>query len=252
MLKRVSIEIIKAIGVTVFWLLFWLIAAKQVGMELLLPSPERVFIRLGELVCQKDFFVFTGTSLLRIISGTFISAFAGVILAILTHLSPLLKTLFAPLLSVIRATPVASFILLALVWINKGILPIFISSLLVLPVVWSNVSEGLKQIDKKHLEMAKIFRLGISKTIINIYVPSVLPFFESAFRTSIGLAWKAGIAAEVLAVPARSIGKKLYESKTYFETTDLFAWTIVVIILSLIIEFLFERILSAASKRRGG
>ena len=121
---------------------------------------------------------------------------------------------------------------------------------MVLPVIWTNLTTGLGQIDIKLLELAKVYKIGFFQKVKGIYIPSVMPYFSSALKTSLGLAWKAGIAAEVLAVPARSIGKELFNSKTYFETADLFAWTVVVIILSLIIEFIFEALLGKVMGRR--
>jgi len=103
-------------------------------------------------------------------------------------------------------------------------------------VVWANVCAGIRSTDPILLRTAKVFRFSPWRTLRRVYVPSVMPHFLSACRTSLGLAWKSGIAAEVLTVPAISIGKMLYESKLYLETTDLFAWTAVVVVCSLVIE----------------
>lgn len=244
MIKRILSSFIKTLAVTVFWILIWYGAARMVGKELLLPSPSAVFFRLLELVSQKQFYITTLYSLLRVTAGILTACAAGVLLSVLTHVSKPIYILARPLITVIKATPVASFIILALVWLDRSILPVFISLLMVLPVVWTNVSTGLAEVDPRLLQMANVFRVGRIQKLKGIYIPSVLPYFTSAAKTSLGLAWKAGIAAEVLAEPARSIGKELSDSKSYFETADLFAWTVVVIVLSLIIELVFEALIS--------
>ena len=160
----------------------------------------------------------------------------GVLLGFLTARYRVLHDILSPLLSVIKATPVASFIILALVWITRSGLPAFISGLMVMPILWSNIEEGILHIDKELLEMAQVFRLPRTKIIGKIVIPSVLPYFAAALRTSLGLAWKAGIAAEVLATPKGTIGQSLFDAKVLLETTDLFAWTLTVILLSIVLE----------------
>lgn len=230
----------KWLGIAFFWLALWWVAATfGVKQELLLPSPIRVLSRLGELMSQGEFWVSTATSLCRIFGGIFCALILGILCGILTAHSTFLHELLSPILAIIKATPVASFIILALVWISRGKLPAFIAALMVLPIIWTNIEQGIRQIDPKLLEMAKVFRFSRTKRLVHITVPSVLPYFIAACRTSLGLAWKAGIAAEVLATPKNSIGKELFQSKTFMETTDLFAWTVTVILLSICMEKLF-------------
>jgi len=230
----------KWLAIALFWLtLWWLAAVLVVKQELLLPSPTRVLMRLGELASQGEFWTFTFTSLCRIFGGIFCALVLGILCGILTAHIAFLRELLAPILTIIKATPVASFIILALVWISRGKLPVFIAALMVLPIIWTNIEQGIRQVDPKLLEMAKVFRFSAIKRLLHITIPSVLPYFVAACKTSLGLAWKAGIAAEVLATPQNSIGKELFESKTFMETTDLFAWTVTVILLSVCMEKLF-------------
>ena len=102
--------------------------------------------------------------------------------------------------------------------------------------------EGIS--DRKILEMAKVFRVNLRRQIRYIYVSQVLPYFLSAFRLSLGMCWKAGVAAEVIGVPSGSIGEKLYNAKIYLNTPDLFAWTIVIIVISFVFEKCFLGIVS--------
>ena len=218
------------------WIGVWALAARRIGEDLLLPGPGAVLRRLGELAVTAPFWSAVGTSLLRILAGMAAGITAGCLLALMTHFVPPLYVLFYPLITVIRSTPVASFIILVYLWIGRDVLPGFISLLLVLPVVWTNLHEALGAVDKGLLEMASVFRLPPRKKLTRIYLPSVLPSLAAACRSSAGLSWKAGIAAEVLVVPVRSVGRHLSDAKLYLETTDLFAWTLAVVLLSLLLE----------------
>jgi NitT/TauT family transport system permease protein len=173
---------------------------------------------------------------LRVCSGFLAGILLGFLLGTLSHYVKALHPLISPLMAVIRATPVASFILLVLFWMTTDRVPTFISLLMVLPIVWQNTLLGYEKKDGGLDEMAKVFRIPALKIFLKIDFPQVLSYTLSAGKTALGLAWKAGIAAEAIALPAVSIGRQLMESKIYLETTDLFAWTSVVIVLSLILE----------------
>ena len=196
-----------------------------------------------------SFWKVIGSSILRILIAILISLLLGSIMATLTAKLDAADTLLAPLMTVIKATPVASFIILAILWMDRNTLPAFITMLIVIPIVWSNVSAGIKGVDKKLLEVAKIYKFSLSKRIFKIYFPSTMPYFRAACRASLGMAWKAGIAAEVLCTPKQAIGTQIYFSKTYMETTELFAWTLAVILLSVIIEKLLITGLLSLSKK---
>lgn len=236
-----------------FWIIVWIIAARAVGESLLLPTPKEVFLRLLELCAKGSFWITVLTSLGRILYGVLIALLCGVVLAIATHFVPFLYTLFYPIITVIRATPVASFIILAYLWLDRDTLPSFIAILMVLPVVWANLHEALSDVDTDLLEMAKIYRFSPWRKLKRIYLPSVIPAFVASCRSSVGLAWKAGVAAEILIVPAVSIGRMLSDAKQYLETVDLFAWTLTVILLSLLLEMIFLgviRLIGNCKKRR--
>ncbi len=245
-LKRLTKNLI----VLLFWLLLWQAGAMLLSKPLLLPTPIAVIGRLCQLVFSEDFWAICLVSLGRILLGVICAVVFGVMLAVATSCSKLLKSLFSPLITVIKSTPVASFIILLILWIGRDILPSVIVVLMALPVMWSNVSTGIASTDPLLLEMAKLFRFSPWKKLRRVYIPSVMPHFLAACRSTLGLAWKAGVAAEVLTVPAVSIGKMLYESKLYWETLDLFAWTLVVIICSLIIEKVLISALTALGKSR--
>ncbi len=242
----------KLLAVLAFWLGVWAFAAWRLGAPLLLPSPVKVAGCLWVLMGRPDFWLVTGTSLLRVLCGVLASVALGAALAVLTESFGWLDALLSPLLSVIKSTPVASFIILAILWMGRDYVPVFIVVLMALPVVWSNVSAGIRGVDTRLLQMAKVYQLPLLRRVRRIWLPSVMPHFLSACRTALGLAWKAGIAAEVLTVPPRSIGKMLYTSKLNFEIEELFAWTAVVILLSLILERGLLALLDRYHGRGGG
>ena len=222
--------------VLAFWLGVWAFTSWRVGLTLLLPGPGAVLRALFALGKTGLFWHKVGLSLLRVFSGFVCGTLAGVLLAVLTSASSLARALLAPAIRVVRATPVASFILLAVLWLRSGVLPGFIAGLMVLPVVWNAVAEGIAATDRQLLELAKSYRFGPWKTLRLIYVPSLSPYLRAAVATSLGLAWKSGVAAEVLSSPRLAIGRSLADAKLYLQTPDLFAWTLTVIVLSLVME----------------
>lgn len=231
-LRRIAV----GAGVALFWLLIWEGLALLVRQELLIPTPMTVLATLGRLIGTPLFWKAAGLSMLRVAGGFLAAVAAGSLTAVLTARFPLARALLAPLLHIVRAAPVASFIILALVWFRTDVLPVFIAFLMVMPLVWANVEKGIREIDRSLLEMAKVYRFGRLKTLTRVQIPSVMPYFLAACTTGLGFAWKSGIAAEVICRPALSIGRQLQDAKIYLETPEVFAWTATVVILSMLLE----------------
>ena len=242
-------KILLSAAVLVFWIAVWSFASYMIGLELILPSPLKVLTALFEKAATADFLIAAGLSLLRIAVGFLLGTLVGGLLAVLMRVSKVAKALFSPILHVVKAAPVASFIILALVWFKTDILPVFISFLMVVPVVCSNVSEGIAQTDRKLLEVARIYRFGKKRTFSEVWLPSVKPYAVSACRTALGFAWKSGVAAEVICRPDRSIGDALYSSKMNLETAEVLAYTAVVIIISVLLERLMLRLLKGEKRK---
>ena len=241
-------KIISRVAAVAVWLIVWQIISSVVNKELLIASPFQVGLRLFELIKTQEFWLTTLKSLLKITEGYLLGVFCGTLTAVLTAAVPFCYELFYPLISTVRATPVASFIILALVWLKRDNISVFICFLMVLPIVWANVTQGIVSTDKKLIEMAKVYSFSKGKLLRLVYIPSVMPSFATGVTTALGLAWKAGIAAEVLSTPKGYIGTELYNSKVYLETADLFAWTVVVIVLSFILEKLVVKLLEKLLK----
>lgn len=229
--------------IALVYLLIWQAASLAVGSALLLPSPGATFARFAALLIRPESWAAVGLTCARIMGGYLLGVLGGVLLGALTARSPFANALLAPLRSVIKATPVTSFILLALLWLTSDAVPLFISFLMVLPIVWANTLEAALHTDTRLLEMARVFRLGRFRTLTRIYAPSVLPQLLAACTTALGFAWKSGVAAEIIALPKRSIGYRLYEAKLSIETVDLFAWTLLIVLLSMLLEKLLVYLL---------
>lgn len=227
------------LGAAAFWLAVWQLAAMALKQEILLVSPVSVLLRLCEFLPHWDFWSAVLFSFSRITCGFLLACLMGTCLAALSSRFALARELTAPLMSAVKATPVASFIILVLLWVPSRNLSIVISFLMVTPIVYANVLGGIGSMDRQLTEMADVFRVPLPRRLRHLYLPQVMPFFRSACAAGLGLCWKAGIAAEVIGLPDGSIGERLYEAKIYLETPDLFAWTLVIILISLLFERVF-------------
>ena len=219
------------------WLFVWQAVSVWIGQEILLVSPVVVLERLTGLVMETEFWRSIGFSL---------AAAAGILAAGLSAKFERIREFFAPAVMVVKAVPVASFIILVLVWVPSRNLSVVISFLMVFPILYTNVLDGILSTDPKLLEMADVFALPHAVRIRYIYVSQVLPFFRTGCSIGLGLCWKAGVAAEVIGIPDGSIGEKLYNAKVYLNTPDLFAWTVVIVLISLLFEKLFLAMVDGA------
>lgn len=235
-------------AVAAFWFVTWQLLSRSIGQEILLPSATAVAGTLLRLWGTADFWLSVCASLLRVLVGFCGAVAVGTALAMLTCRFHLLHTLFSPLLHIVRAAPVASFIILAYFWIETDLLPAFIAFLMVVPMVWANVSQGIRQTDGKLLEMAKVYRLSRGKILRHVWLPSVKPYFLAACTTGLGFAWKSGIAAEVICSPDRAIGTELRDAKAYLETPEVFAWTVTVVVLSVLLERVLLHLVQRSKK----
>jgi len=227
----------------VVWLAVWQAVSMALGQEILLVSPVSVVIRTGKLALEAEFWQTIMFSFSRIAGGFFLAAILGTIMAALAAGFRRVEELLAPLVLTIKSIPVASFIILVLIWVSSRNLSMLISFLMVFPVIYTNVLSGIRNTDPQLLEMAQVFELPASRRIRYIYVSQVLPYFRAACSLALGLCWKAGVAAEVIGIPDGSMGEKLYSAKIYLDTPDLFAWTLVIVLVSLAFERLFLALL---------
>ena len=234
---------------TLFALLIWQIAAMTVNLRILLVSPIEVAVRLTTIWQTENFLDSIWFSFYHIAGGFFIALVLGILLAALAGRFHWIETLLWPFLVTIKTVPVASFVVICLIWLSAQNLSVFISFLIVLPVVYGNVLEGLKNEDRAMLEVGTVYKMPPLRTIAFIHLPQLKPFLLSACSTALGMAWKAGVAAEIIGTPDGSIGKQLYYSKICLDTDDLLCWTVIIVVISVLFEKLFMLALRAFFSR---
>lgn len=225
--------------IIVFWLCIWQFVAYWMDNHILLVGPWQVCKAFFENLFRPDFFKIVFCSLGRIGLGFFLALFGGILFGAFSYRYSLLEEILAPVMVTLKSIPVASFVVLLLIWFGSARLSFFISFLIVFPNVYVNTIAGLKSTDKKLLEMAGVFGVKGWNRFLFIYRPALMPYLTSCLKISLGMSWKSGVAAEVIGMPEYSLGERLYMSKIYLDTAGLFAWTLTVILLS----FLFEKVI---------
>ena len=222
--------------VLLFWLAVWEAVALIAGNAVLVASPVETFREFLRLLGESSFYFSLGKSILRIGGGFAAGLFCAAFLAFLAYRIPFVESFFTPLMRFLLAVPVASFAVLLLIWWGASFLSAAVSFLVVLPQFYVSFTEGMKSLDKKMLQMAEVYRLPGFSRFFYVYRPALKPFLYSSMKISLGMCWKSGVAAEVIGLPDFSIGEGLYFSKITLNTAGVFAWTGVIILLSILFE----------------
>lgn len=251
MIKKRKTFLVKGLSL-IFWIILWQIIAGKINQELLLASPLAVLKQTVVSAFERNFWERVFFSYFHIMAGFFIAIFTGIVLAVLSYNFKAVKILLHPLIASIRSVPTAAVIILFLIWTDVKNLSVLVSVFMTLPIIYVSILKGLEEVDKNLLEMAKVFRITALKKIIYIYISQILPYFESGGLNALGIAWKSGIAAEVIGIPTGSIGEVLYESKVYLNTVNLFSWAIVIIILGFISEKVFVYLIKLCIRKIEG
>lgn len=238
-------NIIKTILIATFWILVWEAASRLVShnnelLLLILPSPFTVFKKWTQIAFTAPFIKAELLTLARIFIGFLIGCVFGFVIGILTHISNLVYSLLSPILKIIRAIPVVAIIILMYLFFDSSTLPILIVCLMVLPLIWQTVHDGLKNTDKSLLEMSKVFDLSNTKTLLSVKLPSITPNLITACVNALGLAWKSGVAAEVICLPNISLGTLLWQGKGSVNFDEVYAVTLTVVFFSIVIEILLK------------
>ena len=231
---RIPLYLLLSVAV---WFALWLYEAKKLGNPVLLPYPRDVWKALRELVRSAEFTAILFGSLKHIATGFAMALVCGCVLAVICRFSDFAAMLLLPPMKLVKTVPVVSFIILLLLWVDPARISIVISFLIVLPVVYANVSRGIRETSPELLEMAKVFRIPFLRRLRYLYLPNTVPYATAAVSTGLSLCWKAGIAAEIIGLSKDSIGRQLYDAKLYLDTSNLFAWTVVIILVSVLMEW---------------
>lgn len=218
------------------WLAAWQLLSIIVGNRILMVGPLETAVALGANIVEQSFWKTIFYSIGRIGAGFFVGVLSGLVLAMVSAGFSLIEEIVTPVLNLMKSIPVASFVVLFLIWWRSDMLSSVISFCVVLPVVYVNMLEGIRSTDGSLLEMADVFGMHSWNRLWYIYRPACKPFLDSSIRICVGMSWKSGVAAEVIGTPNFSIGEALYMSKIYLETADVLAWTAVTIILSTVCE----------------
>lgn len=241
-------EVLYRAGAIILALALWSLLAKVLDNKLLLVSPWATLEKLAHLVRDGQFWATVAYSLLRIMAGYLLAVAAGAVMGFIAGRVKAVEILLWPYVSAVKAVPVASFIILCLIWLDFTSLTILISFLIVFPVIYSNVLNGVRAVRPQMTEMANLYKVPWTRRFLYIELPAVKPYLLSAAGVAVGMAWKAGVAAEVIGVVQGSVGGKLYDAKVYFETADLFAWTLVIIVVSVLLEKFIRFLLESGFK----
>ena len=242
MLKKCSKKTFNVFLAIAFWFLIWEAASFLINdnLKLFLPAPHVVIVALSRLFGELSFWQSVSLTLLRIFTGFIFGVIFGIVIGILTSSFKLLDIILSPALRVVRAVPVVSFIILAYLFINVNYLPVFICFLMVMPLIWQTVHDKLVSFDTELSEMAKVFNISGRKYLLFVKLPAISDAIISTMINGIGLAWKSGVASEVLCTPAISLGKNLYRAKGNINYDEVYAITLTVVMLSIIIELLIK------------
>lgn len=233
-----------AVGSVIFWIAVWHIGASVANSRLLIkiPLPADTLALFLQNCGKEEFRFAVFVTVARIITGFLCAVIFGILGGLLAGHSTLFKGFSSPVLHLVRTVPVAAFIIVAWLWIPSRALPPFISFLMVMPIIWSHTQAGLSSIDKKTVEAARVFGLKKSDIIFKVKLPMISPQLRAGCITGLGIAWKAGVAAEVISTPSGSVGSMLRTAKTAINYEQVFAVTLAVILISLILENLLKLI----------
>lgn len=244
-INKYLISIISILILLIIWKLF----ALFIGADIILPPPEIVLRSLIKTFISPNFLKIVTSTLIRGLIGFIISFACGIIIGTLAGIFKGFRYFVNPVISFIRSTPVISVILLALIWFKVENVPIFVAFLMAFPIICGNIIEGITTVDRDLIEMANVYKVSFKSKILQIYLPSIVPFIIASASMSIGIIWKVIIAAEVLSQPKWAIGTKLSEARDFLITEEVFAWTVLAIFLSAISEVIFKRISKCLSWR---
>ncbi len=222
----------KRLLAVLFWLVLWETAARAVGHAFLLASPFSVLQSLGSLLTQADARLAVLRSSLRILSGFFTGSALGICAAALSARYCAAKYLLSPLVGVTRSVPVASFAILAIILAGSRGLSSLVTLVVAFPVVYGAAAESLACRNKSLSEMARVFRVPKSRAALFVTLPQALPYLRSGLTAALGMCFKSGVAAELIGIPAGTVGEALYVVKVSLQTPELFAWTILIILVS--------------------
>ena len=223
-------------------LIIWKLISLIYKSDFILPSPEYTLISTIKLFTSKNFFLVISNTILRGIIGFAFSFILGIIAGIWAGTNSHFNSFLKPILVTIRSVPVISLILLALIWFQVDLVPIFIGFLTMFPFICTNVIDGIKNVDPDLVEMARIYKIPKNRIIKEVYLPAITPFIFSGASSAMGIGWRAIIIGEVLSQPKFGIGTFMQQAQTFLLVNEVISWTIIAVIISYLFEILIRKI----------
>ena len=235
---------VKKVIFNLFWIIVWQLAAMGVNKALLIPvpTPAGTALAMLRLFEKAEFWASAGLSVIRILLGFGAAMIIGTLCGVLSARHEFFGNLMAPVLSFIRAIPVAALTIILFLWVKRDMIPSVIAFVTVLPIVWGNVESGILSLNRGLIEMARVFGMGRGVIFKEITVPGIKPFLVSSFASGMGFAWKSGCAAEIICRTANSLGNLLWSSKSTVDYDEVFAVAFVIIFLSTVFQTLSKRL----------
>ena len=220
----------------------WWLLSRRYGAYVL-PSPADVARGLGDIVSTGEIWRHTAASLSRIVVGFGAAVLVALLLGLLAFLSRLARGVVHDVLVVLNSTSVFVWIVIAIIWFGLSHwAPIFTTFMITLPVVASNLVEGVASVDRRLLEMGDVYRLSGRQKFRAIVVPSTLPYLVAGMKVGFGLALKVSVVAEIFGVTS-GIGYAMNYSREILATQMVFAWAIVMIgVMTLTDKLVFDAV----------
>ncbi len=241
-------KIAYSIFVAVIWLILWQVAASIIQNPILFAGPQEVLIRMIQMFVNDEVYRAILYSFLNIGMGFLIAFISGVVVGFWSGKNHAVQTFLAPMMGTMKAVPMASFAILLLIWFGAKSLSMLTVVLIVFPQIYLAVIEGMKQVKKEWIELARVYEVSEWEKIRYLYLKEIIPYLVSTSKVSIGMGFKSGVAAEVIGLVKDSFGEGLYFNRIYLDTAGVFAWTILIILSSQCFETVFLLLLKGFEK----
>ena len=173
--------------ILLFWLFIWELCSLFINNPLILPSPFEVIKTLFILAKGIYFWKSVFNSIIRVISGILISIIVGIVLGVAAGLNKFIEEILDPIIITMKATPVMSIIIIALIWFTSSYVVIFTAILICFPIVYTNVIQGIKSVDKNLIQMASVYRVKKKYLLKDIYLPSIKNYVVSGILMCLSL-----------------------------------------------------------------
>lgn len=227
------------LGIIIF-ILLWCFISIKINSEIIFPNIFTIIKKLGDIILEKSFYKDLMYSIVRVFVAFILSFLYAFLFGVLSGIFLSLRYILMPIINFIRTIPTIPLILVAVIWFDNNTVPIFVSMLVIFPIIYDAITNGIINVDKNLIEMSLSYNVSLKNQIISLYIPSIKPYVLTALSQSMGITWKSILAAEILALPSFGIGSRLYESHLYLDTVSLFAYSLIAVIFNAIFEIIIR------------